>query len=74
MTACAGPFSAVRHWTRWTVEDIRDDTKKQPIYDTREQAQQEADKRNATYLNSRTPRPPQPAQPDLFSNQEATSP
>lgn len=70
MTAPTGPFSAVRHWTRWTVEDIRDDTKKQPIYDTQEQAQNEADKRNTAYAKSRAPRPPQPHQAALFNTPE----
>lgn len=72
MTAPVGPFNAVHHWTRWTVEDIRDDTKKHPIYDTHQQAQDEADRRNTAYHQNRTPRPPTPTQPALFNPQEST--
>lgn len=68
-----GPWSAVRHGTKWTVEFALDDTKRQPRYDTQPQAQDEADKRNQQYHRARAPRPPQPVQPDLFNNQEATA-
>lgn len=72
MTAPAGPWTAVRHGSRWTVEFALDDTRKQPRYDTQQQAQHEADKRNQQYAVRHTPRPPQPVQPDLFNSQEAT--
>lgn len=68
----AGPFNAVRHWTRWTIEDIRDDTKKQPIYDTHQQAQDEADRRNTAYTETHAPHPPQPHQAALFDPKEST--
>lgn len=71
MTTPAGPWTAVRHGSRWTVENALDDTRKQPRYDTQHQAQHEADKRNQQYARAHTARPPQPEQPDLFNSQEA---
>jgi hypothetical protein len=67
----AGPWTAVRHGTRWTIEFALDDTRKHPLYDTRDLTQTEADKRNQQYAQARAPRPPKPVQPDLFNNQEA---
>lgn len=66
-----GPWRAVPWGRRFTVEDVLDPYRDQPRYDTREQAQAEADQRNQQYLARRRPRPPQPVQPDLFNSQEA---
>lgn len=72
MTTPTGPFHVVRHWSRWSIEDVRDWDKKQPIYDTEAEAQAEADQRNEQYAHKNAPRPPRPTQPALFDPQEAT--
>lgn len=74
MTAPTGPWTAVRHGSRWTVENVLDDTKRHPRYDTQQHAQHEADKRNQQYHRARAPRPPEPQQGALPLNiQEATT-
>jgi hypothetical protein len=66
-----GPFQVIRWGTSWSIEDVLDSTKKHPRYATQAEATTEADRRNQTYNARHAPRPPQPEQPDLFSNQEA---
>jgi hypothetical protein len=62
-----GPYSVVRHGTRWTIQEILDPHRKQPIYTTQTQAQAEADQRNKADAERRQPRPQQAA---LFDQQE----
>lgn len=65
-----GQFHVVRHWDRWSIEDALDPWQKQPVYNTQAEAQHEADTRNKADAQRRRPHPPQPAQPDLFNQQE----
>lgn len=70
MTTPAGPWTAQRHGSRWTVELCLDPHKQHAIYDTQQQAQHEADQRNEAYENAHAPTPSQPQQAALFDQQE----
>ncbi len=59
----AGRFLVERWGDRWTVTHLAEHQRLGPIFDTREQAQQQADRRN------QPPRPAQAKQPDLFSQE-----
>ncbi len=56
-------FLVERWGDRWTATDLADPQRLGPIFDTREQAQQHADRR------SQPPRASQAKQPDLFSQE-----
>ncbi len=60
----SGRFLVERWGDRWTVTDLAEHQRLGPIFDTEEQAQQHAERRN---------QPPRPArqakQPDLFSQE-----
>lgn len=64
-----GRYRVVPHWNRWSLEDLGDPDRKQPIYDHQRDAQAEADRRNQRDTR-KAARPSQPAQPDLFNQQE----
>lgn len=73
-TGPAGPWTAERHGSRWTVEFVLDPHATQAVYDTHEQAQHEADQRNRAYEIAHAPKPPQPKQAALFdTTKEAAS-
>lgn len=71
-TGPAGPWTAVRHGHRFTVEYALDPHQPQPLYDTQQDAQDEADQRNGHYERTRAPKPPQPQQAALFDSREAS--
>lgn len=70
MTTPDGPYTVIRWGSRWSIEDVLDAHRKQPLFDTHQAAQQEADRRNRDYEARHRPRPPQPAQTRLFDLQE----
>lgn len=72
MTDADTRFRVIRWGTRWSLDNILDRTQHQPMFTTLADAQAEANRRNTAYQAAHTPRPPQPAQPDLFNQQEAT--
>lgn len=66
MTAADGPFIVVRHWSRWSIEDVSDWDRKQPVFDTEAEAAAEAERLNVAYAVRWGRRPARPAQDSLF--------
>lgn len=65
-----GPYQAVRHGTRWTVENCLDPHRPFTIHNHHGDALNHAAQLNAAYTRAHTPRPPQPQQAALFDQQE----
>jgi hypothetical protein len=69
VTATDGPFRVVRHWSRWSIEDLSDPDRKQPVFDTEQEAAAEAERLNVAYAvtwEPRGPRTARPVQPGLW--------
>jgi hypothetical protein len=66
VTGLCGPFKVIRWGTRWSIEDVLDDRREQPRFDTEAEAAAEADQRNTADAARRDRGRPRSVQPGLF--------